>query len=73
MILKYKVPENQRFRYNDKKIIYCEIQQEIDLKMSNKKVYLVSMINDRNRTSIFTSKELKRLNLFEKLKLWKNK
>ena len=71
MILKYKVPENQRFRYNDKKIIYCEIKKELDLKMSGKKVYLVSMLNYGNKTSIFTSKELKRLNLFDKFKLWK--
>ena len=73
MILKFKVPENQRFRYNNKDIIYCEIKKELDLKMSNKKVYLVSMINYGNKTSIFTSSELKKLNLFDRLKLWKNK
>lgn len=73
MILKYKVPENQRFRYNNKEIIYCEVKRQLDLKMCKKKIYLVTMLNNERLTSIFSSKELKRLNILDRIKLWKMK
>lgn len=69
MILKYKVPKNTRFRYKNKKIIYCIIKDEIFISMSKKKVYLVSMLNHGNKTSIFLDNELEKLNLFDKLKI----
>jgi hypothetical protein len=38
-------------------------------KALNKKVYLVKMINHNNLTNVFAEKELKKLNLIDKIKL----
>lgn len=73
MILKYKVPENQLFRYDGKKIIYCKVKKYIDLGTVDKRIYLVNMINFKNLSTIFSNGELKRLNIFDKIKLWKEK
>ena len=68
MIYKYKVPKHYRHIYNNKKILYCEVKQELD--KIKPKIYLVKMINFMNVSNIFNEKQLKRLNLLDKIKVF---
>ena len=65
MILKYKVPLPYRDMFKNKKIIYCEILEKAE------KVYLVKMLNGDNLKNVFADNELKRLNLFDRIKILK--
>lgn len=67
MILKYKVPPQYYTMFNNKNVIYCEVLSTT--KALNKKVYLVRMLNHNNLTNVFAEKELKKLNLIDKIKL----
>ena len=67
MILKYKVPPQYYTMFNDQNIIYCKVLSTT--KALNKKVYLVRMLNHNNLTNVFAEKELKKLNLIDKIKL----
>lgn len=67
MILKYKVPPQYYTMSNDQNIIYCKVLSTT--KALNKKVYLVRMLNHNNLTNVFAEKELKKLNLIDKIKL----
>lgn len=67
MILKYKVPPQYYTMFNDQNIIYCKVLNKTEA--LNKKVYLVRMINHNNLTNVFAEKELKKLNLIDKIKL----
>lgn len=67
MILKYKVPPQYYTMFNNKNVIYCEVLNKTEA--LNQKVYLVKMINHNNLTNVFAEKELKKLNLIDKIKL----
>jgi len=67
MILKYKVPPQYYTMFNSQNIIYCKVLSTT--KALNKKVYLVRMLNHYNLTNVFAEKELKKLNLIDKIKL----
>lgn len=67
MILKYKVPPQYYTMFNNKNIIYCEVLNKTEA--LNQKVYLVRMLNFRNISNVFAEKELKKLNLIDKIKL----
>lgn len=69
MILKYIVPKKERFRYHNKKIIYCEVEQEQKMVTCNKICYKVRMLNHYNLSNIFLNSDLKKLNILDKLKL----
>lgn len=70
MILKYIVPKKERKFYKNKKIVYCKILQEIN--MSNGMIlYNTEMLNLGKRTNIFLNVYLKKLNLFDRIKLIK--
>lgn len=71
MILKYIVPNQYKrmFGYKDK--IYCKVIKTISIKTERKKVYLVRLLEE-NKTWVFSSDELKKLNIIEKLKLRRN-
>ena len=66
MLLKYKVPYNYKRIYDYKKVIYCRVLKQV--KTDNDTLYLVRMINHKNRSNVFSSKELKKLNLFDYIK-----
>ena len=67
MILKYKVPDYYLESYNNQKVIYCKIVKTTET--TNKKVYLVKMLNLYNISNIFGDYELEKLNLLDKIKL----
>lgn len=67
MILKYKVPPQYYTMFNNKNVIYCKILNKTEA--LSQKVYLVRMINHNNLTNVFAEKELKKLNLIDKIKL----
>lgn len=69
MILKYKVPQKLRYRYGNKKIIYCKIEQEIKMKTCNRICYKVRMLNHKNLSNIFLDDDLEKLNILDRLKL----
>ena len=69
MIFKYKVPKKERFRYGNKKIIYCEVEQEQKMVICNKICYKVRMLNYKNLSNIFLNSDLKNLNILDKIKL----
>lgn len=70
MILKYKVPKEHRKKiYDNKRIIYCKVLEDKKLEHTDLIVYRVEMINYHNFTNIFSIKELKQLNIFDKIRL----
>ena len=69
MILKYKVPENLRKKYGNKKIIYCKIEQEQKMKTCNRICYKAKMLNYKNLSNIFLNNDLEKLNILDRLKL----
>ena len=72
MILKYKVPKEERFRFNNKKVIYCKIMQMQKIYTLNGIcICKVKMLNLDNASNIFVSTDLKKLNLIDKIKVRK--
>ena len=72
MILKYKVPKAERFRFDNKKTIYCKIEQMQKLYTLNEIcIYKVKMLNLDNASNIFVNTDLKKLNLIDKIKVKK--
>lgn len=70
MILKYKVPKEYRKKvYDNKKIIYCEIEQSLKLKDCEQEVYKIKMLNYNNFSNIFSKNELQKLNILDKIKI----
>lgn len=67
MILKYKVPPQYYTMFNNKNVIYCKVLNKTEA--LNQKVYLVRMLNYYDLTNVFAEKELKKLNLIDKIKL----
>lgn len=68
MILKYKVPEQYKKIFNNKKVIYCKIISEVE--NLKPKIYKVKMINFMNLSNIFNEKHLKKLNIIDKIKVF---
>ena len=68
MILKYNVPTKFRHLFGNEKIIYCEVVRQQEL-LDGIILYKVKMINNNYFSNIFTSKDLKQLNLWDKIKL----
>lgn len=66
MLYKYIVPEHYRKKYN-KKVIYCEVIRSLE--NLKPKIYLVKMINVYNLSNIFNEKDLKKLNIIDKIKV----
>ena len=72
MILKYKVPKEERFRFDNKKVLYCKVCQIQEIKSYSSPVYAilrVKMINFHNMSNIFTNDDLKKLNLLDYIKI----
>lgn len=70
MVLKYNVPSRFRNIYNNQKTIYCEIQQSEELKADDYLVmYKVKMLNCNGFSNIFLNRDLKKLNIIDKIKL----
>ena len=69
MIMKYKVPKELRSKMNNKKTIYCKIKKVQELKMSERKIYLVNMINYGFLSNMFMDYELEKLNILDNIKI----
>lgn len=70
MILKYKVKDNEMYRYKNKRILYCETLQKQELLGTNGIIlYKVKILNLDNRIDLFINTELKKLNFIDKIKL----
>ena len=69
MIVKYKVPEDEKKRYDNKKILYCKVLQEQPMFYSDLICYLVKILNIKDRSALFLSKEMQKLNLLDRIKL----
>lgn len=70
VVLKYKVPKKHRKAiYDNKKTIYCEIVQTQEIENTNIVIYKVKMLNFKNYSNIFSSTELAKLNILDKIKL----
>ena len=65
MIKKYIIPKQYQKIYG-KGIIYCKIQDIIELNGNNTKIYKVRMLNRDNNINLFLDYELKSLNIFDK-------
>jgi len=68
MMRKYIVPEQYKKLFNED-VIYCKIINETEV--NHQTVYLVKMINYKNRTNVFAEDELKKLNLKDRIKVLK--
>lgn len=68
MIYKYIVPQHYKKIFENKKIIYCEITQTLE--NIKPKVHLVKMINFMNLSNTFSEKDLIKLNIFDKIKVF---
>ena len=70
MILKYIVPKQYRKKvYDNKRVIYCEILQKIELKDCEQEVYKIRMLNYNNFSNIFSKDELQKLNILDRIKV----
>jgi hypothetical protein len=67
--MKYKVPKELRSKMNNKKTIYCKIKKVQELKMSERKIYLVNMINYGFLSNMFMDYELEKLNMLDNIKI----
>lgn len=68
MILKYRVPLQEKSRYGNKNILYCEVLDKINLVTNETKcVYKVKLLNNFSRIGIFSCDELKKINLIDRL------
>lgn len=67
MVYKYIVPDDYKKMYNNKKVIYCKIINQVE--NLEPKIYLVRMINFMNLSNIFNEKHLKKLNLLDRIKI----
>ena len=68
MMLKYIVPDEFKKLFNND-ILYCKVLN--DFEINNKQVYLVKMINYKNRTNVFAEDELQKCNLLDRIKILK--
>lgn len=68
MLYKYIVPEHYKKMFSNKKIIYCEVINTVE--DIQPKVHLVKMINFMNASNIFSEKDLQKLNILDKVKIF---
>lgn len=70
MILKYKVPEQFK-NYFKTNTLYCKIKNTINGDEKFPTIYLVEMLNFKNKTNTFSKNELQKCNLLDRIKLLK--